>query len=194
MTEDQLDILESQLAAAETAEQVSAVELQIAILLDQSVGTLAEVAELFGVGVSTLWAWRGGSNPMPGYEGHWRIREISEWVAHRRANSKRGGDSEQSAEKAALEVERLRSTVDLLECKFHEMAGGLVRKSAIVGVLKRLEAEAVEVLTPIPALLAERAPEYARDTILNCSKQQIALTARTLKARFAELRERLAIR
>lgn len=43
------------------------------------VGTIAEVAEFFGVGTSAVNAWRRDANPMPGTPGRFDLAEIAKW-------------------------------------------------------------------------------------------------------------------
>ncbi len=187
MSEDDLAQLEAKLAAATTDEEVAAVEFDLAVLTGQTVDTLARVAEMFGVGISTVWSWRGGSDPMPGYEGCWNIRDISEWVNRRRSKSRQAETAEQSEQRAALELENLRSAVDLLEIKFREMRAGLVRRDAAAAKLREMLAEAEEFLAQIPGVIVALAPDDLQDILGKTSRQQVELTLRHLRADFEEI-------
>lgn len=177
--------LEAKLAEAESPEELREIELQVAILGGQVVGTLAEVAELFGVGVSTCWLWRSYSDPMPGCEGAWKIREIHEWRERRK--KLRGGGNEKSAEQAALELVSLRTAVELLDVKYQGLAGDLVSRAAVARQLPVMLAEVEAVLEPIEDLMACSAPEFQREAIRLDVRQNVESIVMHLRSRFEEL-------
>lgn len=183
-----IDDLEAMLAAAETPEQLAEIERLIAIRGGLVVASLPEVAEILGVGVSTLWLWRSYPEPMPGTQGAWNIRDINEWNERRKA--KKGGDDDQANQRLQIEVEALRTAVALKECQYRDMARDLLAVEAAAAMVPTLCAEVEGYLDTIPGLIESLTPENVKPHVMETAVQQVALIKRFLRGKFEGMKER----
>lgn len=178
--------LETLLEAAETEEDIAEVERLIAERCQSIVATLAEVATLCEVSLPTVWTWRAAADPMPGSPGCWDMKAIRAWRAKREA--KRNGGDEAASERLAVEIDGLKASIELSECKLAEMTASLITKSAALRGLKLFQADVEEILAPIAGLLTDLTPEDCRKEIAITAKQQVELILAFVNQKFAELR------
>ncbi len=79
---------------------------------DYCVKTLGEVAEFFGVGITTVNQWRTGDNPMPGEIGRFDLAAIAKWDRGRRRD---GGGLNEELKQAEIRLKAAQARAKELE-------------------------------------------------------------------------------
>lgn len=145
--------------------------------------TLAEVAEFFGLALSTVQGWRLASPPMPGEPGNYPLPEVVRWrlarVNHNELNDevKRAG-----LEKTQVQVEQARIDLEKLKASVLDRADvELWAATALV--------ELRESILQLPEMLAASAPEDLKSFVRAESDRHCrgALTAAARRLELAEI-------
>lgn len=144
------------------------------------VDTQGDVAEFFGVEVSTVWGWRTGANPMPGDERAWDLKAIARWRCDRlkslAANAK-------SAEQIEIELAMLRQDLIKKEIANRLKAKELVSREAVSAKVAEMNNDSRMLIEAIPADLGPLLPPDIRNELTVKITQAITLILRKMAQR-----------
>lgn len=142
------------------------------------VGTLAEVADFFGLASQTVREWRGGSNAMPGAEGKWDLREITQWKIAKL--NKHSGPEDEASER---ELKRQREAIRIEDARLDlaKKKGELIDRNEALADLSEACGEIATRLQALPAEMAASEAADVRDVKLAEWKEKINLTLKSLE-------------
>lgn len=160
---DAVNYLRDLIASAETPETLLAAErLLISLEIDKSqqdrwtCQTLQEVAEFFGVSLSSVKQWRMENPPMPGDDAGYNLREIVQWKLMRQASSPL--KDEQDRQRIAMGELRMEQQRIELE----KLKGSLVSREDVEQWASEVIIQFRESMMQLPQAIAQHAPVDAR--------------------------------